>query len=111
MELAQRLRPSTIEDAVRSYRAAKHYTVTDALTLSTTGLAALDHFFFGHRLSTKTKRHLSFVDAMSDDRLREHLFELVRRYRKVDPATLAPPQLLRAQYNAFSLYYGTMNQF
>ena len=41
----------------------------------------------------------------------DFLTELVRRYKKVDPASLSHRDLLKKQYDVFQLYYGTVNQF
>jgi len=111
MDIAKSLRPITIEGARASYEALKKSPCLDKLDLGRVGNIALDHFFLHHRLKAKTKKHVSFVDAMASPRLRAHLKQLVERYKKVDPATLTAQQLLRYQYSVFQLYYGTINQF
>ena len=78
---------------------------------SRAGLDALDYYFLGHRLKAKTKRHLSFYDAMRDPDLIEKLTELVVKYKKKPLGEYDDTGLLKAQYQVFQLYYGTINQF
>lgn len=110
MELAKRLRPITKEEIHTAYQNLKEYPCVDP-GLSRVGTKALDYFFLHHRLKAKTKSHLSFYDAMRDPKQVEHLKELVIRYKKKPLRSYTPDELLRAQYAAFQLYYGTINQF
>jgi hypothetical protein len=71
----------------------------------------LDFFFLHHRIKARTKRHLSFFEAMRDPQLVEHLDELVARYKKRQPSSYAHVDLQKARYSVFQLYYGTINQF
>jgi hypothetical protein len=112
LELARRLRPHTLDDARADYENLKaaHPTPTDFR--KRTGLIALDRLFLHHRLKAKTRRHLSFFEAYQDPALRKRLTELVHQYKKKTlPAHPTKDELLRAQYDVFQLYYGSVNQF
>ena len=113
MELAKRVRAITKQEAVASYQAlcAVGPVGPEENMRSRAGLDALDHFFLGHRLKAKTKRHLSFYDAMRDPDRVAHLTELVVKYKKKPLRDYDETGLLKAQYQVFQLYYGTINQF
>lgn len=111
MELAKVLRPITVSEAKHSYESLQLAPCADSLDLGRIGTPALDYFFLHHRLKAKTKRHISFVDAMKDNTLRDKLTGLVTQYKKIDPSSLTPQELLRNQYSVFQLYFGTINQF
>lgn len=113
MELAKRVRGITKQEAVASYQTLCETSVgpKGENMRSRAGLDALDYYFLGHRLKAKTKRHLSFYDAMRDPDLVEKLTELVVRYKKKPLSDYDETGLLKAQYQVFQLYYGTINQF
>jgi hypothetical protein len=107
MELARALRPLTITMARESYTALKEYDCATNLGYNRHGLNTLDYFFLGHRLKTKTKRHISFYDAIRDPVVNSKLNALVRRWKR--GRTIK--NKLSAKYDVFQLYYGTINQF
>jgi 16S rRNA G966 N2-methylase RsmD len=113
MELAKRVRGITKQEAVASYQTLCETSVgpEGENMRSRAGLDALDYYFLGHRLKAKTKRHLSFYDAMRDPDLVEKLTELVVKYKKKPLSDYDETGLLKAQYQVFQLYYGTINQF
>jgi hypothetical protein len=117
VELAKQLRDHTKADALESYEDLKSATPAsppDALTVRNArrmGLPTLDHFFLHHRIKAKTKAHLSFYDAIKDPEKRKHLTELVVRYKKKPLSDYNKESLLKAQYQVFQLYYGSINQF
>ena len=113
MELARRLRPISHKNALESYHTLCETSVgADKEHIrSRAGLDALDYFFLGHRLKAKTKRHLSFAGAMKDPERVAHLTDLVVRYKKKPLSAYDDTGLLKAQYQVFQLYYGTINQF
>jgi len=113
MDLARRLRDASPAEVRASYDSLKTYNCNDPPGLSRAGLKALDRFFLHWRLRSKTKKHISFVDAMADPTIVKHLNELVRRYKKLSPRQdfNETQDLLRMQYQVFQLYYGTINQF
>jgi len=110
MELAKRVRGITKQEAVSSYQALCAISPKENMR-SRAGLDALDYFFLGHRLKAKTKRHLSFYDAMRDPDRVAQLTELVVKYKKKPLTSYDETGLLKAQYQVFQLYYGTINQF
>jgi len=111
VELARQLRNATKEEAIEAYRALKDAEPTEKDLARRTGLPTLDYFFLAHRLKAKTRRHLSFYDAMKDPTVKAHLSELVVRYKKKPLSAYNAQHLLKAQYDVFQLYYGTINQF
>jgi len=111
MEYAKKLRDISLTDARESYQKLKDTEPTYP-DLRRMGLPTLDYFFFHHRLKTKTRSHLSFVDAMKDPTKRKHLAELAERYQKKTRSEFDTPEaFFKAQYKAFQLYYGSVNQF
>jgi hypothetical protein len=110
MEIAKQLRDITKQDAIQSYHELKDATIHDP-DFSRIGLKALDYFFMHHRIKAKTKRHISFYDAMKSKDTIRHLNELVVRYKKKSIGEYDATGLLKAKYQVFQLYYGTINQF
>lgn len=110
MEISKKLRDISKQDALESYQELKNAPIQSP-DFSRIGLKALDYFFFNHRIKAKTKRHISFYDAIKDKDLTAHLNTLVLRYKKKKPSDYDEVGLLKAQYQVFQLYYGTINQF
>ena len=108
--IAHDLRDITKEDAIQSYHDLKS-TPSKEPTFSRIGLNALDYFFLHHRIKAKTRKHISFYDAVKDKEITEHLNKLVKQYKKKDVKDYDKVGLLKAQYQVFQLYYGTINQF
>jgi hypothetical protein len=113
MELARRLRGTTLEDARASFEELIKVGCEEKVSpLSRIGLKTLDHFFFGHRLKAKTKRHISFVEAMQDRKVVRYINEKIRQIKaNPDQIFANRDELLRQQYSVFQLYYGSINQF
>lgn len=111
MDIARVIRNVTKEQAIRSYTTLKEMPCKKDLEGGRAGLQALDFLFFHHRIKAKTKRHLSFYDAMKSPEKVRHLNELIKKYKKVSAGDLTPSDLLKNQYSVFQLYYGTINQF
>ena len=109
MDIAKDLRDITKKDAVASYLALQEYQV-EKPDFSRVGLATLDFFFLHHRIKAKTKG-ISFFSAIKDNEERAHLTELVTRYKKKSVREYDAIGLLKAQYQVFQLYYGSINQF
>ena len=63
MDISKRLRDITKKEAEDSYKELKE-TPSRSPDFSRVGLKALDYFFFNHRIKAKTKRHISFYDAI-----------------------------------------------
>ena len=111
MEIARVVRDVNKEEAIESYLTLKGLPCTKDLEHGRAGLKALDYLFYHHRIKAKTKRHLSFYDAMRSPEKVKHLNELIKKYKKVSVGDLSPSELLKNQYSVFQLYYGTINQF
>jgi hypothetical protein len=116
MDLAKQIRDITLTDAKNSYADLKDISSTKLICknpgLNRTGIKALDYFFLGHRLRTKTRAHLSFANAMRDPERVAQLTDLVRKYKSnlsIDYSDKSA--LLKHLYSVFQLYYGTINQF
>jgi len=110
MELARELREISKETALKSYQELKAATA-DAPDFRRIGLPALDYWFLHHRLKTRTRRHISFYEAMKDPTTVRRLNKLVVQYKKKALTEYDRTQRLKAQYQVFQLYYGTVNQF
>ena len=110
MELARELREISKETALKSYQELKAATA-DAPDFRRIGLPALDYWFLHHRLKTRTRRHISFYEAMKDPSTVRRLNKLVVQYKKKALTEYDRTQRLKAQYQVFQLYYGTVNQF
>jgi len=110
MEYAKKLRDISLSEARESYQKLKDTEPTHP-DLRRMGLPTLDYFFFHHRLKTKTRSHLSFVEVMKDPKRRKHLVELTERYQKKPRSEFTPEEFFKKQYKAFQLYYGSVNQF
>ncbi len=113
MEIAQRVRPITLERAKESYQELKDFPCAAKPTLTREGTKALDYFFFGHRLKARTKRHISFVTALSNKKTKQYLRAKTRKIKKYDQRSTprTPDEQLQDMYGVFQLYYGTINQF
>ena len=109
--LARELRDVTRADALADYAALVSDPPPTEASFRRTGLRMLDYFFLHHRIKARTKRHLSFVEAMRDPEIVDHLDELVTRYKKKRPSAYGHQDLQKARYSVFQLYYGTINQF
>jgi len=110
MDIAKDLRDISKDRAVESYQELKAATVRGP-DFRQSGLKALDYFFLHHRIKAKTKRHISFYEAMHDKKMVGHLNELIVKYKKKRVRDYDAVGLLKARYQVFQLYYGTVNQF
>ena len=111
MEIAKRLRAVTKEEAIKSYESLKALDCADIGKNSRVGLPCLDYFLLKHRIKAKTKRHISFYNAMKDKDILSYLNERVAKIKKHPPSSLTADELLKERYSVFQLYYGTINQF
>jgi hypothetical protein len=109
MEIAKDLRNITKKDAIESYQELKQNPKTEP-DFSRVGLKALDFFFLHHRIKAKTKG-ISFYEAIKDKAERAHLNKLITKYKKKTIKNYNSTGLLKAQYQVFQLYWGSINQF
>lgn len=70
---------------------------------SRAGLQTLDRLFFDYRIQTKTRRGISFVEALECPKTMEHLRTLATRYKR--------DHSYESLYDVFCLWYGAVNQF
>ena len=114
MNVARRLRPITKEDIQKSYADLKHVSCeTSTIPTGRQGLKALDAYFLPLRLAAKTKRHVSFLNALKNKKIHKNLRNTTRRIKRYNQLTTQKTrdEFLRNQYSTFQLYYGTINQF
>jgi hypothetical protein len=113
MDYDKRLRPINIEEARENFAELELIACEKKVSpLSRVGLKTLDYFFLKHRLRAKTKKHISFFEAMKDKKIVSYLNEKIRKIRaNPDKIFNDKDELLRHQYSAFQLYFGTINQF
>jgi len=109
MNLAKDLRDITKKDALEAYQELKKNPKTEP-NFSRIGLKTLDFFFLHHRLKAKTKG-ISFYNTIKDKTERAHLNKLVVKYKKKTIKNYNSTGLLKAQYQVFQLYWGSINQF
>jgi len=109
MNITKKLRDITKEEALESYDELKRLKI-NKIGLQRTGLKALDYFFLKHRIKAKTK-NISFYEAIRNKEKTKKLNELVKKYKKKSPKEYNEIGLLKARYQVFQLYYGSINQF
>jgi tRNA1(Val) A37 N6-methylase TrmN6 len=88
------------------FAALKAVPCPDINQAAKVGNAAMDHYFFRHRLATKTKRHISYYDWIKTDWKRN---ESEHRFYKFNLAQGKTPE--KARYAVFRLYYGAIHGF
>jgi hypothetical protein len=108
--LAKRLRPATREEVAADYAALKSRECQTASPLARTGLTALDNYFLKYRIKAKTKRGISFYEAIHDPEIDTYLAGKVDQLKQGKRKN-TEDQVLRLKYDIFQLYYGTINQF
>ena len=111
MEVAKQLREINKEDAKKNYQELINLPCPAPPSQSRVGLQTLDYFFLHHRLKAKTKRHISFMDALKNSEKLEYIDEKIKKIKGVFPSSLTDQELLQQRYSVFQLYYGTINQF
>jgi hypothetical protein len=111
MEIAKRLRTISKEEAVESYKDLKELDCSKIGKFARTGLSCLDYYFLHHRIKAKTRRHISFHEALKDKDLMAYLNGKLEKIRGNTPSALSADELLRKRYSLFQLYYGSINQF
>jgi hypothetical protein len=111
MEIAKALRDISKENAKKSYDELIELPCPNPPSQKRVGLNTLDYFFLKHRIKAKTKRHISFVDALKDKNVTQYLNDKVSKIKKKSTFFLGKKELLKQRYSVFQLYYGTINQF
>lgn len=111
MEVARLLKDTTKEDALEDYQKLKNLDCKKITNFSRAGLNCLDYYFLQHRIKAKTRRHISFYEAMKDKEIMKYINEKSKKVRAKNLSTKTRKERLRSRYNLFQLYYGSINQF
>ena len=104
--VATAIKDITLAKARADFAALKAIPCPDINQAAKVGNAAMDHYFFRHRLATKTKRAISYYDWIKTDWKRN---ESEHRFYKFNLAQGKTPE--KAQYAVFRLYYGAIHGF
>jgi hypothetical protein len=112
-QIAKRLKPITLERAKESYEELKEFKCGARPTLTREGTKALEYWFLPFRLRAKTKKHISFMDALKTRKVKTYLLNKTRKIKKYSQLSRkkTPDEVLRNMHGTFELYYGTINQF
>lgn len=111
MEVARLLKDSTKEDAVTDYKKLEEMDCKKISNFSRAGLQCLDYYFLQHRIKAKTRRHISFYEALKKKEIMDYINAKSKQVRGKNLAQQTRKQRLRTRYNLFQLYYGSINQF
>jgi 16S rRNA G966 N2-methylase RsmD len=111
MDVARLLKDTTAKEAVESFQDVENLDCKKIAKFSRAGLPCLDYFFLHHRIKAKTRRHISFYDALKDKTIMNYINEKSKKVRAKNLSQQTRKERLRARYNLFQLYYGSINQF
>jgi hypothetical protein len=111
MEVARLLKDTDKKEAKEDFESLQQLDCKKITKFSRTGLKCLDYYFLHHRIKAKTRRHISFADAVKDKKIMKYLNEKSKKVRAKNFGQLTRKEKLRARYNLFQLYYGSINQF
>ena len=100
--LAAQLRDITKEEALHDYEELQKTNCKKNNDTQRVGNKAMDYFFFGHRLRTKTRRGISFPEWLKTDEKKKPYYA-----KLIDKTVKSGSSLIKAQYGAFSLYSGS----
>ena len=106
LAVAAAIKDITLLKARTDFAALKAVPCADINQAAKTGNAVMDHYFFKHRLATKTKRAISYYEWIKTNWKRnqsEHSFY------KFNLAQGKTPE--KARYAVFRLYYGAIHGF
>ncbi len=104
--VATAIKDIPLSKARTDFAALNSMTCSDINQAAKVGNAVMDHYFFGHRLSAKTKRNISYYEWIKTDWKRnesEHSFYKFNRAQGKTPE--------KARYAVFRLYYGAIHGF
>jgi|AntAceMinimDraft_6_1070360.scaffolds.fasta_scaffold00145_31 hypothetical protein len=111
-QLAKMVRVTSLEKARKGFTDLRRRECREEelAGLARVGLPALDHFFLAQRLKARTRKGLSFWEAMNDPAEVRKLRGVVRRWGRDKKGGKGTSETTRLYY-AFQLWYGTINQF
>ena len=104
--VAAAIKDISLAQARADFAALKAVPCADINQAAKVGNAAMDHYFFRHRLAAKTKRAVSYYDWIKTDWKRN---EAEHRLYKFNLAQGKTPE--KARYGVFRLYYGAIHGF
>ena len=104
--VAAAIKDIPLSKARADFAALKAIHCADINQAAKVGNAAMDHYFFRHRLAAKTKRDISYYDWIKTDWKRN---EAELRLYKFNLAQGKTPE--KARYGVFRLYYGAIHGF
>jgi len=104
--IAAAIKDISLAQARADFAALKAVACPDINQAAKVGNAAMDHYFFRHRLAAKTKRDISYYDWIKTDWKRN---EAELRLYKFNLAQGKTPE--KARYGVFRLYYGAIHGF
>ena len=81
MEVARLLKDTDKKEAKEDFETLKQVDCSDISKFSRTGLKCLDYYFLHHRIKAKTRRHISFADAVKDKKIMKYLNEKSKKVR------------------------------
>lgn len=105
-DIAAGIKDISLLKARADFAALKAVPCADINQAAKVGNAAMDHYFFGHRLAAKTKRAISYYDWINTNWKRN---EAELRLYKFNLAQGKTPE--KARYGVFRLYYGAIHGF
>lgn len=105
-DVAAAIKDISLAQARADFAALKAVPCADINQAAKVGNAAMDHYFFRHRLAAKTKRAISYYEWIKTDWKRN---EAEHRLYKFNLAQGKTPE--KARYGVFRLYYGAIHGF
>jgi len=104
--VAAAIKDISLAQARADFAALKAVPCDDINQAAKVGNAAMDHYFFRHRLAAKTKRDISYYDWIKTDWKRNEAELRLYRFNLAQGKT---PE--KARYGVFRLYYGAIHGF
>ena len=104
--VADAIKDISLAQARADFAALKAIPCDDINQAAKVGNAAMDHYFFRHRLAAKTKRAVSYYDWIKTDWKRNEAELRLYRFNLAQGKT---PE--KARYGVFRLYYGAIHGF
>lgn len=105
-EVAHQIKLITQQTAIKDYERFCKISCDKINPRSRVGNNALDFLFFPHRLMTKSKRNINFIDWLeTSDRTKPYI------QRFLTYAIKHGRSEIKALYDAFCLYFGSINSF
>ena len=104
--VAAAIKDIPLPKARADFAALKAVACPDINQAAKVGNAAMDHYFFRHRLAAKSKRAVSYYDWINTDWKRNEAELRLYRFNLAQGKT---PE--KARYGVFRLYYGAIHGF